>query len=204
MKKVLLVFVPVFLVVFASGCNYDPSPVGCRFQLESLSPFRVAGVRLSDYGIDSLWAEDRDTISAAIESGNCPVQLVVNTAVQNMESQGTVLIEQYDCLVRISAGGKQYLVDSGGIGLRIGVEASQTGIACVLLSFNAAEVWGDDLTNAEIFDLCMELGFNSNGSIRDSQHLGRVQVEADIQEDTPHGSISDKSVLIGLDWVTPE
>jgi len=204
MRKVLFVFIPVLLVVFTMGCNYDPSPVGCRFQLESLSPFRVAGIRLSDYGMDSLWTGDRDTILAAIESGNCPLQLVVNTTVQNMESQGTVLIEQYDCLVRISAGGKQYLVDSGGIGLRIGVEASQTGIACVLLSFDAVEVWGDDLSDAEILDLCIELGFNSNGSVRDDRHLGRVQIEADIKEDTPHGGINVKSVLIGLDWVSPE
>ena len=121
-----------------------------------------------------------------------------------MESQGTVLIDQFDCLVRISAGGKKYLVDSGGIGWRIGVEASQTGIVCILLSFDAVEVWGDDLTNAEIFDLCMDLGFNSNGAVRNNQHLGRVQIEADIQEDTPHGSISVQSVLIGLDWVLPD
>jgi len=203
MRKALFVLVPVLLVVFASGCNYDPSPVGCRFQLESVAPFSVAGVRLNDYGMDSLWTSDQDTIFAALESGSCPVEFVLNTSVQNMETHGTVYIEQFDCLVRISVNGKKYLVDSGGIGWRVGVDASQTGIVCILLSFDAVEVWGDDFTDAEIFALCMDLGFNSNGSVRDDQHLGRVQIEGDIQEDTPHGSISAQSVLIGLDWVSP-
>jgi hypothetical protein len=158
---------------------------------------------LSDYGIDSLLTEDEDTIFAAIESGSCPVEFVLNTTIQNMESQGMVLIEQFDCLVRISAGDKKYLVDSGGIGWRFGVDASQTGIVCILLSFDAVEVWGDDLTDAEIFDLCVDLGFNSNRAVRDNQHLGRVQTEVNIQEATLHGSISVQFVLIGLDWVSP-
>jgi hypothetical protein len=204
MKKVLLVFVPVFLVVFASGCNYDPSPVGCRFQLESVAPFSIAEVRLNDYGMDSLWIGDKDTIFAALEAGSCPVEFVLNTTVQNMEAQGTVYIEQFDCMVSISAGDKKYLVDSGGIGWRVGVDAPQTGIVCVLLSFDAVEVWGDDLTDAEIFNLCMDLGFNSNGGVRDNQHLGRVQAEVSIQEATPHGNISVQSALIGLDWVFPD
>ncbi|MCK5841877.1 MAG: hypothetical protein KAH31_06910 [Candidatus Sabulitectum sp.] len=203
MRKMLVAVLSVFVALLASGCMYDPAPVGCSFQLGSMSPFFVAGVRLNNYSLDSLEAEDDSTIIASIESGDCPVSFVLNTSIRNAGGQGTILIEKFDWTVRIAAGGKQYVVSSGEIDGRIGVEASQTGIVCLLVSFNAAELWGEDFSTPEIRAICLDLGFKDNGHIREDQHLGRAQIEVDITEETQHGSINAYSVLIGLDWVQP-
>jgi len=203
MKKIVFAVLSVFVVLLASGCMYDPAPVGCSFQLGSMSPFYVAGVRLNNYSLDSLRADHDSTIIASIQSGECPVFFVLNTSIRNTGGQGEVLIEKFDWTVRITAGGIQYAVSSGEIDGRIGVEASQTGIVCLPVSFNAAELWGEDFSVPEIRDICLDLGFIDNGHIRDNQHLGRAQIEVDVTEDTQHGSINAYSVLIGLDWVQP-
>lgn len=203
MKKLLFAVLSVSVVLLSSGCSYDPAPVGCSFQSGSMSPFYVAGVRLNNYSLDSLQADDDSTIIASIESGDCPVSFVLNTSIRNPGGQGTVLIEKFDWIVRIAAGGKQYTASSGEIDRRIGVEASQTGIVCLPVSFNAAELFGEDFSASEIRDICLDLGFKDNGHIREDKHLGRAQIEVDIYEDTQHGSIDAYSVLIGLDWVQP-
>ena len=204
MKKKMPVVLSVLVALFAFACNYDPSPVGCRFRVNSIGTFEVAGILINSYGLDTLETDDRATIVAALEDGDCPVEFVLNIEVHNMESSGHTLIERFDWSARIAAGNRQYMVNSGEIPGRIKVDASQTERICVMVSFNAADLWGEDFTTSEIIDLCLDLGLNDNRIVRNNQHLGRVTVEAGISEDTPHGYIHAESVVIDLDWTQPE
>ncbi|MCK5132893.1 MAG: hypothetical protein KAR40_12155 [Candidatus Sabulitectum sp.] len=204
MKKKMPVVLSVLVALFAFSCNYDPSPVGCSFRVNSIGTFKVAGIKLNGYGADTLATDDRAYIVTALEDGDCPVEFVLNIEVHNMESSGHTLIEKFDWSARIAAGNRQYVADSGEIPERIKVDASQTETICVMVSFNAADLWGDDFTTSEIIDLCLDLGLDDNRIVRNNQHLGRVTVEVGISEDTPHGYIHAESVVIGLDWIQPE
>jgi hypothetical protein len=204
MKKISFVVAAALVVLLAGGCSYDPVPEGCRFQLYRITRFEIAGVSLSNYGRDTLSIQHDSIIVASIESGVCPVEFIQNVSIQNMSTQSSVSLEEFNWSSQISAGGKQYSVDSGAINRRMIIEASKTELVRTKVVFDAVEVWGKDLSATEIRDLCLELSFNSNGGVRDDLHLGRLLITADIEQDTDHGRISSAQVPIGLSWILPD
>ena len=198
------ILVPIMLL---TSCVTDPvSLIGCRFRIESTEDFYLDGIRLDD--LAELSASQTAQVTAALNAGECMVSFAVNVTADNPDDTGGVTIMDFDwdALMdsRAGAGRTDIWVDSGGLETDLTVPNSSSVIMPLVVEFDAADRLLGDMTVEEIITMCLAVG-GSTSDVRDGDHLGIINFEVTITEDTPLGLILiNFPVTLGIDWIQPE
>ncbi len=203
MRQLVFILVIAGILITSASCVSDPvSMMGCHFRIESTSDFHLAGIDLSD--LEELDVNQTETVTAALESGDCQVAFVVNIAARNPDNTGDVTIQDFDWDALVVAQGLYKYACSGGITSSVTLGDDETLLIPGALSFDAADMLYPDISAEGIIEMCLALG-GKNRNLRDSDHLGRLTLEVTLAEDTPLGLILVvEPVTVGLDWVQPE
>jgi len=206
------VFVVSAALVLALACSCGLSDaynlLRCRFRTEGTQDFVMAGIPLDS--LDSLTPQQLAEALAAWGSGSFPMDFTLNVGIQNPNegsSSGPSIPAEltsfdFDLYLDGSDGGSgdTSWVFSGGLGAPLVVpEGGETEILPLDISLDAFALL-EELGPEAVIDLALAIGGIDSG-IRDSEHLGRIYIQADPEFDTPLGPITyPGGVTINLDW----
>jgi len=211
MRRSIIVSGFLLVSVFLVACSpSDPlTLLRCQFRIENTEDFFLTGIQLDS--LESLSAVEIAEVVAVWATGSCPVDFTLNIGIHNPNNGSTgpdiIPVTLTSLVWDLYLDGDSGIafdttwVASGTMNTPLEVPGSNETVLLPLdISFDAFALMSE-VGVLDLIDLALAIG-GINSSLRTSDHIGRMLVQAVPTISTPFGDMTyTGSLNISLDWV---
>jgi len=208
--RYLRLLAPAAVLLLVACSPTDPlTLLRCRFRIDGTEDFHLTGIALDN--LEELNVTQVTEVLTIWASGSCPVDFTLNIGIYNPNDgitgpdiiPATLSDIAWDLFLDGDSGDAfdTTWVASGNFAQPLEIPGSgETVILPLEIAFDAVPLLGE-IGALNFIDLALAIG-GIDSHLRDSDHLGRMLVQAVPTVTTPFGDMSYSGTLnIGLDWI---